>query len=136
LPRHNPELVDFFRLRLQDQSSAWQAPLEDRVLQILRSDLAGGPPNLTRIADRLGLSSRTLQRRLASGGASFADLLLRARREIVAAHRRRATPTPLSRLAFELGLSDATAASRFIRLKIGGAENGVPTPGSRAATQA
>ena len=120
LPRHNPELVDFFKLQLQDQLNAWQVPLEDRVLQILLSELAGHPPTLTQIAGRLGLSPRTLQRRLALVGASFGELLFRARKEIVAAHMRRASPTPLSRLAFELGLSDATAASRFFRLKIRG----------------
>jgi AraC-like DNA-binding protein len=118
LQRHNPELVDFFEYQLRRQSAAWPVQIDDLVTGLLMSELAGGPPSLAQVASRLGLAPRTLQRRLAAGGTSFGDLLAAARRDVAEAHLRRMPRTPLSWLAFEMGLSDATAASRFLRLKM------------------
>ncbi len=115
LPRHNPELVTFFEQQLRRQIESRSTAIEDLVIGLLMSRMAGTPPSLEAIAARLGMTARTLQRRLRAAGTSYGQLLARARRDIAAAHLGRTPPTPLSRLAHELGFSDATAVSRFLR---------------------
>ncbi len=115
LPRHNPELVTFFEQQLRRQIETRSTAIEDLVIGLLMSRMAGTPPSLEAIAGRLCMTARTLQRRLRAAGTSYGQLLARARRDIAAAHQRRTPPTPLSRLAHELGFADATAASRFLR---------------------
>lgn len=116
LDRHNPELVRFFEAQLRIQAATLSRGPRDVVFAVLMSELAGGPPGLAQIASRLALTPRTLQRRLARAGTTYGELLSLARREVASAYLRR-TPRPsLSRLAHEMGLSDATAASRFLRL--------------------
>lgn len=118
LLRRNPELVRFFESQLRRQSEMQATDTSDVVLGILMSGLAGGPPSLAQVARRLSMSKRTLQRRLAASGTRFVDLLTHARKEIATAHQRGSPRATLSRLAFELGLSDATAASRFLRTRM------------------
>jgi AraC-like DNA-binding protein len=116
LARHNPDLVRFFEAQLQSQAATRSRSLRDVVFAVLVSELAGGPPGLSQIASRLALTPRTLQRRLVQAGTTYGDLLAMARSEVASAHLRRAPRPTLSRLAHEMGLSDATAASRFLRL--------------------
>jgi AraC-like DNA-binding protein len=116
LSRHNPDLVRFFEQQLSARANATHDRLEDQVAWILMSELAGRPPSVSQVAARLGLSSRTLQRRLHAAGSSYGALLLRARQQTAAAHLGRSPRTSLARLGFELGFSDETAASRFRRL--------------------
>ena len=115
LPRHNPELVTYFEQQLKRQIETRSMALEDLVHDLLLSRMAGTPPSLEAVAGQLGMTPRTLQRRLRRSGVSYGALLLKARLEIAAAHRRAGRPTTLARLAYELGLSDATSASRFLR---------------------
>lgn len=59
-------------------------PVEDvagLVAAELRGRLVGGPPDLDAVARSIGLSSRTLQRRLSEAGTSFAGVLDEVRRE-------------------------------------------------------
>jgi AraC-like DNA-binding protein len=115
LPRHNPELVTFFEQQLRRQVATHSTQPEDLVTGLFMSNMAGSPPSLDAVAGQLGMTGRTLQRRLRSKQTSYGRLLAKARDDIAAAHLRRTPPTPLSRLAYELGFSDATAASRFLR---------------------
>lgn len=113
----NPQLLSFLEDHLRRQAVDWSARLEDNVFQMVAEDLAGQPPSLARIAARLAMSPRTLQRRLAREGRSYGRILEEVRLAVAATHRNRRPPTPLSKLAYELGFSDPTAASRFLRLK-------------------
>ena len=115
LPGRNPEMVAFLADHLQREAGRTELQVDDEVAQILASEMAGGPPSLSQVAERLAMSPRTLQRRLAHRGASYGAILRNARREIVASRSAHASRVPLAQLAFELGLSDATAASRFLR---------------------
>jgi AraC-like DNA-binding protein len=122
LPRHNPELVRFFEHRLKAQSAARAQPAEDTVFAVLMSEMAGGPPGLQQIAARMGMTSRTLQRHLSKAGTTYGQLLARARTDVANALARRKVPSTLAQLAHHLGFSDATAASRFLRLSNFGKE--------------
>jgi AraC-like DNA-binding protein len=115
LARRNPELVAFLSEHLRRQSSDHRGQIEERVAQMIFADLAGRAPSLARVAEQLAMSPRTLQRRLADRGTSYGAVLERLRREIAAERTAGARRIPLAQLAFELGFSDACAASRFLR---------------------
>jgi AraC-like DNA-binding protein len=55
------------------------ASIEERVLSVVLGD--DGPPPFEKIAVALGLSSRTLKRRLAESGFKYSELVEKARRE-------------------------------------------------------
>lgn len=115
LPGRNPEMVSFLEDHLQRQSADQDASIRDQVAQMLMAEMAGRALALPQVAERLALSPRTLQRRLASEGTSYGQVLEAVRREVAGAHMERFGRIRLSQLAFDLGFSDATAASRFLR---------------------
>jgi AraC-like DNA-binding protein len=59
-----------------------QASLVERTRHALALELHGGAPKLAAVAKRLGLSARTLQRRLSEDGFPFRDLLEKTREEL------------------------------------------------------
>ena len=54
----------------------------EQVKQTLRRSLAGKRPTLQDVAQELGLSARTLQRRLTDAGITFQQLVEETRREL------------------------------------------------------
>jgi AraC-like DNA-binding protein len=77
----------------------------------VRGHLAGGPPTVAEIANALGLSTRTLQRRLAIAGRSFKAVLDEVRRacaEALLADDAR----DLAEIAYKLGYSELSAFTR------------------------
>ena len=82
-----------------------------RSLSIGETDVA----SLDAIASQLQLPGRTLQRRLAAEGTSFAALLDEVRRELALEHLAEPT-TSVAEVAFALGFGDQTAFHRaFVR---------------------
>ncbi len=82
-----------------------------RLEQALLAALPDGPPSKPALARRLGMSTRTLQRRLVAEGTSFSALLESARftlaRSYLAEGRRSVTE-----IAFLLGFADTSTFSR------------------------
>jgi AraC-like DNA-binding protein len=77
----------------------------------IRDRLAGRPPTVVEIAKALGLSSRTLQRRLTDAGRDFGAVLddvRRARAETLLADGKQ----NLAEIAYKLGYSDPSAFTR------------------------
>lgn len=93
-------------------------PLPETFLGAVRrhlvESLRGGAPAAADIARRVGMSVRTLQRRLADEGTTFAALVDDARRELALGHLAAAQPT-ISEVAFLLGFSEASAFHRAFR---------------------
>jgi AraC-like DNA-binding protein len=86
----------------------------DTVRRVLWSELPGGRPNLWRTASGLGISARTLQRRLRENGSSFSAVLEELRRELsgdLLADKKLA----VSDVAFLLGYSEPSAFRRAFR---------------------
>ncbi len=80
----------------------------------IEQQLAGGNPQLGKVAVALGMTSWTLQRRLRSLDVNFNDLVRAARRDL--ALRYVAEPhIPMTEIAFLLGYSELSAFSRAFR---------------------
>lgn len=76
--------------------------------------LADGQPSKSQIARRLGMSERTLHRRLAEEGASFQDLVTRTRQDAAESLLRSDGPS-VADVAFLTGFSDQTAFTRAFK---------------------
>ena len=71
-------------------------------------------PTIERLAPRLGMSIRTLQRRLRDWGHSFEDIVDTTRREIAMDRLARGTRS-ITEIAFLLGYSDLSHFTRAFR---------------------
>lgn len=90
-------------------------PLDRRVLDRVSTALSGGVPTLSGIARELGMSGRTLQRRLAGEGTSFQALVDDARRRLALRMLRGNSEVSLSEVTFMTGFSDQSAFTRAFR---------------------
>lgn len=88
-----------------------QQPVSDRVLDLLLQQMGQGDCDQDAIARRLGMSRRTLRRRLEAEGQSFQQLNEICRRNIGRALLTR-SDLPMIEIALRLGYSDHTAFSR------------------------
>ena len=76
--------------------------------------MAAGEPNLERIAARLAVSPRTLERRLKNDGTSYRALLEETRSRFAVAYLRNRRQS-LSEIAFLLGYSEVSAFNRAFK---------------------
>lgn len=115
-PGHSPEFLELVTPAL----AAAFRPLEtenalvDQVKAILKRALASGTPSLPAVARDLGLSERTLQRRITAEGSSFRELLHRARQEL--SRQLLADPElAVAEIACLVGYQDETSFYRAFR---------------------
>lgn len=96
-------------------STSGEAPIENALRARLRDALADGDADIARMARLMGLSTRTLQRRLAETGRPYVTVVDDFRREEAA--RLLADPDlPLGRVAERLGYGEQASFSRaFVR---------------------
>jgi AraC-like DNA-binding protein len=88
--------------------------LVDKLRHAIREALKQGEPNVERLATRLALSGRTLQRRLADLGTSFQEVLDQVRFDLARAYLGDAR-LDLSQVAYLLGYSELRAFDRAFR---------------------
>ncbi|MEW5742531.1 MAG: AraC family transcriptional regulator ligand-binding domain-containing protein [Myxococcota bacterium] len=88
--------------------------LVDKLRHAIREALKQGEPNVERLAARMSLSGRTLQRRLAELGTSFQDVLDQVRFDLARAWLSDAR-LDLSQVAYLLGYSELRAFDRAFR---------------------
>lgn len=116
LPRHDPALFRYLEKhatavldRLQKEDS-----VGNRVRCLLTEALGSGEPSQAEVGKRLGMSERTLQRRLRSEGITFAEILDGLRRELSV--RYLSEPgVAVYEVAFLLGYSEPSAFHRAFR---------------------
>lgn len=88
--------------------------LTGRVREAIAAELGDGEPGLSRVARRLAMSERTLQRRLQEEGRTLASLVDEVRTAVAKAHL--ADPgVAASEVAWLLGFSDQSAFTRAFR---------------------
>lgn len=90
------------------------AALERRVLDQIGEALSEGVPPLAYVAGQLGMSSRTLQRRLAEAGLAYQDLVSDARKRL-AEQILSKTDYALAEVAFLTGFSDQSTFTRAFK---------------------
>jgi AraC-like DNA-binding protein len=110
---HNPELLRLLTPHLDAELShyAHARSTSDQVKAALKRVLAGRRPAMIDVAKELGLSTRTLQRRLNDEGVSFQQLLADARREL-ARHYLMQPSLELNETAYLLGYGDPNSFFR------------------------
>lgn len=99
----------------------------ERLRELLGTREGGGAPTMTWVAGRLGMSVRSLRRRLSEEGVSFPKLVEEA--QVTLAKRLLESPErSIYAVAFEMGFSDPSAFHRAFRRWTG------MTPGQYRAT--
>jgi AraC-like DNA-binding protein len=113
---HNPELLAILTPALSTALAEIdaQSSLPEQVKIVLKRRLASGKPELPDIAEALGLSDRTLQRRIAEAGTSFRQLLEASRQELGREMLASGTSAP-DEIAYLLGYQDTSSFYRAFR---------------------
>ena len=84
------------------------------VEQLIRDALASGIPGISQIGLLMGMSNRTLTRRLGESGLTFRDLVKKAQFEI-SQDLLRNTSSSIAEIAFATGFSEQSAFNRAFR---------------------
>jgi AraC-like DNA-binding protein len=106
--------------------------LEASLIFEIQSSLRGRAPRIDLVARRLGMSVRSLQRRLAERGIHFGELVDRIRRDAAARYLEE-SDLSISEVAYELGYSGPAAFHRAFKRWTGATPRCRPTPRSRSS---
>jgi AraC-like DNA-binding protein len=114
---HNEELLKAIGAQLETelQEKNASANVGEQVKHTLKRSLAGKRPTLQHIAQELGMSARTLQRRLTDAGITFQQQVEDTRREL-ARHYLAQSTVELNEAAYLLGYEDANSFFRAFHL--------------------
>lgn len=107
LARRLDEVVTRYLARFDQQAVA------GRVRALVVERLPDGEPTQETIGRALGMSARTLQRRLADEGTSYQDIVNATRRDLAQGYLEEGWS--ISEVAFTLGFADASSLSRAFR---------------------
>jgi AraC-like DNA-binding protein len=113
----DPTLHTLLSPLLDKELSNAERSVKEEVCDILRAQTVGGTLTPDRVASTLGISPRTLSRRLSAENVTFSELAQRVRFE--AAERLLRTEKSLAEIAEALGYSDATAFIRAFKQFVG-----------------
>jgi AraC-like DNA-binding protein len=113
-PAADPQMARYAKTQLQGISSAAASSVTGHVRHFVVMHLGSGRCTVEQVAAQLRIDRRTLHRRLASEGQTFAAIVESVRRELAAryvAERKR----PLSEISGLLGFSALSGFSRWYR---------------------
>lgn len=88
--------------------------LVEQVRTMIKQELSGGNASLERIAESLGMSGRTLQRKLREHGASHQELLDQMRRDLAMRYLQE-RELAICEVAYLLGFSESSALHRAFK---------------------
>ena len=118
VPNADRSLLPIVERHLDELLAAADASVDTDWLTAVRNAIAetvcDGAPTIQTIAKRLGLSVRTLQRRLGDQGVVFKTLVGEIRRDLALKYLAHGT-TDLTEIAFLLGYSELSAFDRAFR---------------------
>lgn len=120
-PLGDPGIWKFFSEHLDSTLPPMETEVDRLAAQVIDEVaglLSGGVPQLAEVAARLGLGTRTLQRRLSEGGKSYQDLVAEARRRL-ARKLLRQSDYSLAEIAFLTGFSEQSAFTRAFKRREG-----------------
>ncbi|WMI64778.1 helix-turn-helix domain-containing protein [Aestuariibaculum sp. YM273] len=108
---------DFLTQRMEEEKkklSQKEDELTEEINTILKESMASGIPSLTQIGDYLGISGRTLKRRLSDRNLTFRDLVQK-NREQTAIELLSQTSQSIGEIAFLTGFSEQSAFNRAFK---------------------
>jgi AraC-like DNA-binding protein len=110
---HNADVLAIVAPQLEAELAQQHSgrTFRDHVKATLKKTLAGQRPELRAVARELGVSTRTLQRRLSDEHVTFQELIVEARREL-ARHYLQYSSLELSETAYLLGYEDSNSFFR------------------------
>jgi len=112
---YNAELLEMLHPQLEKAGKRdEEASVSAQVKWILKRLIAGNRPDIVTVARELGLSGRTLQRRIDEEGASFRLLVSEARQELVRQYLSQPS-MEISEVAYLLGFEDSNSFYRAFR---------------------
>jgi AraC-like DNA-binding protein len=113
---YNAEMLEMLEPQLAQALSLRQsqASISEQVKWILKRLLAGSRPDILAVARELGVSGRTLQRRISEAGTSFQRLLLEAGQELVRQYLLQPS-IETNEVAYLLGYEDPNSFYRAFR---------------------
>lgn len=113
---HNPELLSILDPTLTETLAeiGAQSSVVDQVKILIKRRIASGRPDLAEVARELGMSERTLQRRITGQGTSYRGLLDEARKEL-GRHLLSNDQNGVDEIAFLLGFQDTGSFYRAFR---------------------
>lgn len=113
---HNEELLRMLAPQLENQIKAGQAKpsIGDQVKWVQKRLLSGSCPDVAMVAKELGMSARTLQRRITGEGMTFRHLLNETRRDLVRQYLADNT-IEIPEVAFLVGYDNANSFYRAFR---------------------
>lgn len=114
LARNNDHVLEAVAAHLREQT------LLARVKMAMMDELPSGTPSEESIARSVSLSGRSLQRRLASEGTTFKELLGMVRRELAERYVAE-SDMPITEITYVLGFSDVSSFSRAFKRWTGSA---------------
>ena len=117
-PAADPEMARQIERYIQGLAGAAQAPLQDRVREMIRGLLPTGRATIEAVARQANVDARTLQRQLAANGTSFIDLLQEVRMTQSGPYLEE-SDRPLAEVSELLGVSALSAFSRGHRAHYG-----------------
>ncbi len=109
-------ISEFFDTHLETELAQFvgNARLDERVRVQVTQALSEGAPRISDVSARLGMSSRTLQRRLAAKGIAYQELVDDARRDLAEQLLRR-TDFALAEIAFLTGYAEQSTFTRAFK---------------------
>lgn len=115
-PGHNPELLQMLTPALAAalREITANSSTSEQVKVVLKRRMPSGRPDLVDVARELGMSERTLQRRITENGSTYRQLLEEARREL----GRQMLDNPgseIDEIAYLLGYQDTSSFYRAFR---------------------
>ena len=116
MPNRNAEMLSLLKLRLDAQLAQLTQPLSVKIetIRCIQAALSDHRPTITSISKIMGMSERSLRRKLHSEDTSFRELLQHARRENCEAYIKAGIYSQ-SEIALMLGFNDHSAYSRAFK---------------------
>ena len=117
-PTADPEMARQIERYIEGLAGSAQAPLPDRLHEVVRGLLPTGRANIEVVGLQMGIDPRSLQRQLAAQGTSFIDIVQEVRMELTGQYLE-SSERPLVEVSELLGFSALSAFSRWHRTHYG-----------------
>ena len=115
--RADQSIHKFLLDRLEEEKQSVEVnsnQLATEVEKLIKETLPSGIPSIVEVSEHMGMSNRTLTRRLSESGLTFRDLIQRSQ-ETISKELLQSTNRNIAEIAFETGFSEQSAFNRAFK---------------------